>query len=133
LMRNDAAFRKRMRGAQKNCIERIEREMIRRAQLKGGELAGIYITKHNILKYREIQRVELTGKGGAPVAYIDAKAELLKRLEEIVRKQKASDEVMVVGGGRGPRLLKGGGSEGKGEIEVRKVDKGKGWSAQSRK
>ena len=31
----------------KNCIERIEREMIRRGQIKGGELAGIYVTKHN--------------------------------------------------------------------------------------
>jgi len=121
MLRDDPLFRLRMSAAKKNCIERLEREMIRRGQLKGGELAAIYVTKHNIKKYREIQRVELTGRNGAPVAYVDAKAELLKRLEEIVRKQKPEAEAIVVG--EKPKLIKGGSDEG--QVQVKKIKQGK--------
>ena len=107
LMKVDDVFRRRMLHARKNCIERIEREMIRRGQTKGGELAGIYVTKHNIPRYREIQRVELSGKGGGPVLHADVKSELLKRLESLALKQRTADtpERQVVGG---PRLTQVG-------------------------
>lgn len=126
-MKNDPVFRRRMQVALQNNNERIEREMRKRGQLKSGELAAIFVMKHNIKKYREIQRVELTGKGGGPVGYVDAKAELLKRIEAMVIKSREPDAVAV--GGK-PKLLKGGSS---GKVEIRKIDQGKGWNAQSKK
>jgi len=128
MMKADPVFRLRMTAARKNNDERIEREMRRRGQIKGGELAAIFVMKHNIKRYREIQRVELTGKGGAPVAYIDAKAELLKRLEALALKSKGTEAIAV---GEKPRLLKGG-SDGEG-VEVKRVSKGEGWKAQSKR
>jgi len=127
LMKADPEFRSRMSGAKRNCMERVEREMIRRGMLSRGELAAIYITKHNIPKYQEIQRVELTGKNGAPVAYVDAKAELLRRLEAIAL--KASESQRQVVGGK-PQLVKG--SEGLIEVGVRK-SKREGFGVRSRK
>lgn len=131
-MKADPVFRRRMLVAQRNCIERIEREMIRRGMLARGELAAIYVTKHNIPKYREIQRVELTGKGGAPVAYVDAKAELLRRLEQLVMRQKLAEQPDAAVVGAGPKLLRGGSSNG---IEVGTIRKTKaeGFGAKSRK
>jgi hypothetical protein len=128
LMKSDETFRLRMVHAKRNCMERIEREMIRRGQLKGGDLAGIFVTKHNIPKYREVQRVELTGKGGGPVGYVDMKAELLKRIESIALKQNAGQ---IAVGEKGPRLLKGG-SDAEGVKGVRKVES-QGYEIKSRK
>lgn len=130
-MKSDEVFRLRMQGAKRNCMERVEREMIRRGMIPRGELAAIYVTKHNIPKYREIQRVELTGRGGAPVAYIDAKAELLRRLEAIALKGKGQDDTAIAVGDR-PRLMKGG-SDGKAEVHTIKKAKGQGYGARSRK
>lgn len=128
-MRNDPVFRKRMMDARRNNDERIEREMRRRGQLPKGELAAIFVMKHNIPRYREIQRVELTGKGGGPVAYADAKQELLRRLESIALKGQAVDAVVV---GERPKLLRGGSGDGE-EINIKKIDKGKGFQVKSRK
>lgn len=128
LMKSDDEFRLRMVTAKRNCMERIEREMIRRGQIKGGDLAAIFVTKHNIPKYREINRVELTGKGGGPVATVDMKAELLKRIEAIALKQNASQ---IAVGEKGPRLLKGG-SDAEGVKGVRKVES-QGFEIKSKK
>ena len=130
MMRADEVFRLRMRVAKRNCMERIEREMIRRGQLKGGDLAGIFVTKHNIPKYREIQRVELTGKGGGPVGYVDVKGELLKRLESLATKRQASDTPIAVGEKPRIGLLKGGSDNA--ERKIRKAESG-GYEVKSRK
>lgn len=127
-LRTDDLFKQRMRAAKVNNDEKIERELRRRGQIKGGELAGIYITKHNIKKYREIQRLELTGRGGGPVAYTEAKAELLKRLESLALKSQATDAIVV---GEKPRLIKGG-SDAEGP-KVKHVEKGKGWKVESKR
>lgn len=127
MMKADELFKKRMMHAKRNCMERIEREMIRRGQLKGGDLAGIYVTKNNLPRYREIQRVELTGKGGGPVGYVDVKAELLKKLESIALKSRQGEAVAV---GERPKLLKGGSDAEVGK--VRKVE-ASGFEAKSRK
>ena len=82
-----------------------------------------------IPRYREIQRVELTGKGGGPVAYTEAKQELLRRLESIALKGQAVDAVVV---GEKPRLLKGGSDNAEG-VSIKKVDKGQGFKIQSKK
>jgi hypothetical protein len=128
-MRTDPLFKERMRAAVKNNNERIEREMRRRGMLAKGELAGIFVMKHNIPKYREVQRVELTGKGGGPVGYVDMKAELLKKLESLALKSRQGDAVAV---GEKPRigLLKGG-SDGEAR-KIRKAEQG-GYEVKSRK
>lgn len=128
-MRADAVFKARMIDARKNNNERIEREMRARGMLPKGELAAIFVMKHNIPRYREIQRVELTGKNGGPVAYADAKQELLRRLESIALKGQAVDAVVV---GEKPRLIRGGSDNAEG-VQVKKVDKGAGFKVQSRK
>lgn len=130
MMKHDPAFRLRMQHAKRNCMERIEREMIRRGQLKGGDLAGIFVTKHNIPRYREVQRVELTGKGGGPVGYVDVKGELLKRLESLATKRQASETPIAVGEKPRIGLLKGGS-----DAESRKVRKAEtgGFEVKSRK
>ncbi len=50
-----------------------------------------------------IQRVELTGKDGAPVAYSDAKQELLQRVQAVLA--RGAQDVQVVSGGKGPALV----------------------------
>jgi hypothetical protein len=131
-MRQDPVFNRRMKVARRNCIERVEREMIRRGMIAKGELAAIFTLKHNKSRYREIQRVELTGRNGAPVAYVDAKAELLKRLEGLAIKSQAVEAQVV--GDRRPRLISGGSDaqEASG-VQVKKIDSGKAWGAKSRK
>lgn len=126
-MRADPAFKLRMRGAKKNNDERIEREMRRRAQLPKGELAAIFVMKHNIRRYREVQRLELTGAGGGPVTYADIKSELLKRVEQIALKQ--SQGAVAVGERERPRLLKGSGDA---EVHWKKEER-EGFQAKSRK
>lgn len=106
-MKNDSDFKQSMVSAKRECFERVEREMIKRAQYKGGDLAAIFTMKNNMRRYREVSRVELTGKDGAPLNQVDAmKAELLERLGKLA-------------GSEGSRGRPGsGGSAGSGEIVI---------------
>jgi hypothetical protein len=78
---SDPEFRTQMYKARQECREGIERAFIERAKTKGGDLAGIFYMKHNTKRYREVSRVELTGKDGAPLNQLEAaKAQLVERL-----------------------------------------------------
>lgn len=80
----DPDFQLAMRQARRECQERLEGAFIARGRQRGGDLAGIFYLKHNRERYREIQRVELTGKDGSPLQALDAaKAELLLRLGKL--------------------------------------------------
>lgn len=100
MMREMPDFKKQMKHAHQENLDELERAMRERAKHPRGDLAGIFILKHNREKYREVQRVELTGKDGAPVAYTDAKSELLQRLAA-VQKRGAIDVQAVGSGGAG--------------------------------
>jgi hypothetical protein len=113
----DKEFAADIRRARRQCQERLEGAFLARGMTKGGDLAGIFYLKHNLLRYREVSRLELTGKDGAPIQVIDAaKAQLLERLGKLAesvgsREGLEGRQEIVVGGsagsGRGPRLLKG--------------------------
>lgn len=111
LRKADPAFNRELLQARRECFERVEREMIRRALFKGGDLAGIYVLKNNIPRYREISRVELTGKNGGPLSYTDAaKAEILRRLAQLTARQglEGKEELIIEGSaGSRPQLVAG--------------------------
>lgn len=117
----DPEFHRALQSARKECFERLEREMIRRGQFKGGDLAGIFTLKHNVGKYREITRLELTGKDGAPFNALEsAKAEILTRLAKLAEESQGSRQGLegkqeIVVGSRRPQLVKGAG-----ETEVKR-------------
>lgn len=80
----DVEFAADIRKARRECQERLEAAFVQRGMTKGGDLAGIFYLKHNTKRYREVQRVELTGRDGAPLNMYDAaKAELLTRLAKL--------------------------------------------------
>lgn len=124
LMKSDPDFRLRMQHARQERFDELERAMIERGGYFKGDLAGIFALKHNRKRYREVSRVELTGKEGGPVAYVDAKAELLRRLEQIAARS-APAQLAGSGGSRGPELVTDG------EVEVRKITRG--FSGKSRR
>lgn len=105
-------FRTDMIRAKRECQERLEGAFIARGRTRGGDLAGIFYLKHNRERYREIQRVELTGKDGSPLQALDAaKAELLLRLGKLAG---------GVGGSAGSGESSGSaGSEGRKGLEGR--------------
>ncbi len=106
----DPAFRERMFQARRECQERLEGAFIARGMTKGGDLAGIFYLKHNRTRYREVQRVELTGKDGSPLNALDAaKADLLARLGKLAGSREGLEDKqeLIVGGSARPRLVKG--------------------------
>lgn len=113
LLKSDPEFRRAMWAARQELYDQLETAMIRRGMLPRGDLAGIFITKHNRRRYHEVQRVELTGKDGAPVAYVDAKEELLRRIAAAQSRGAIDVEAVAAGSGgsRGPALVGGSQSE----------------------
>lgn len=104
LLKTDEDFRRALWAAKQELYDELETAMTLRGCLPRGDLAGIFVLKHSRKKYREVQRVELTGRDGAPVAYTDAKAELLQRISAHVARSATVVEVAGVGGGR-PQLV----------------------------
>lgn len=96
LLKSDPEFKRALWLAKQEGLDELETAMRLRGSLPRGDLAGIFILKHNRERYREVQRVELTGKDGAPVAYTDAKAELLQRI--LSAEKRGAIDVGVVGG-----------------------------------
>ena len=105
LLKSDTDFRKMMWAAKQEGLDELETAMQLRGSLPRGDLAGIFILKHNRERYREVQRVELTGRDGAPVAYVDAKEELLRRVQQALT--RGAVEVKAVGESRNLQLERG--------------------------
>lgn len=85
-MKADPVFHAGLRRAKAEWLDELETAMGLRGMLPRGDLAGIFILKHNRSRYKEIQRVELSGSGGGPVQYMDVKTELLRRLTKLTPK-----------------------------------------------
>jgi hypothetical protein len=103
--------------AKQELLDVLETAMIARGMQPRGDLAGIFITKHNRKRYLEVQRVELTGRDGAPVTYLDAKEELLRRIAAV--EQRGAIPVEAVAGSHRPQLLGGSDAE---KVQIHKVD-----------
>ncbi len=115
-MKTDAAFRRAMKHAHAECMDELERAMIERGRYSRGDLAGIFVLKHNRLKYREDKiSVEHTGKDGGPILHAEVKDELLRRLDKLA--DAMATDAVVVGSKRGPALV----SEGDGARRVKRV------------
>ena len=112
-LRGDPEFRRAMAHAKRDCLEDLERAMLERGKYWRGDLAGIYYLKNNHPRYREVSRIELTGKDGGPLQYEAAKEELGRRLEKLhAALQESAQDAQLVGSrglGKGSR---GPGSEG---------------------
>lgn len=67
-----------------------------RAQVRD-TLAGIVLLKNNTKRYREVSRVELSGRDGGPILTLDAKEELIRRLEKLAGSVKPQVK-QIVGG-----------------------------------
>jgi hypothetical protein len=108
----DQEFRAGIIKARRECLDRLEGAFVARGLAKGGDLSGIFYMKNNLKKYREIQRVELTGKDGVPFNQMDAlRVELIARLTKL---RGSGGSAGSVGSGSG-------GSAGSGEIVIEKA------------
>jgi hypothetical protein len=117
LMKEDPAFRQQIRDAKSECLDDLERAMIARGKYSKGDLAGIFVMKHNRPRYADgPTRIELTGKDGGPVLHADAKEELGRRLDKLAAALQG-DALDVVGQRKGPALV----SEGDGVDGVVRV------------
>ena len=95
-----------------STIGDIEASFGSRAQFRD-TLAGIFVLKHNTKRYREVSRVQLSGPDGGPIVTIDAKEELVKRLEQLLTRAASkpaiaagSEIVLEEPGSRGLEVLK---------------------------
>lgn len=124
-------FRKAYNNARKiwraSVIGDVERSFVERSQVRD-TLAGIFLLKHNTKRYREVSRVELSGRDGGPIVTLEAKEELIRRLEKLAGSVKP-DVKAVVGGvevrERGPLSVVRSGSRDDGE-EPRRVRRVRG-------
>lgn len=130
-MVSDLEFRAEVKRARKiwrsSLVPEVEEGMRERAASKD-TLAGIFILKHNTKRYREVSRVQLTGADGGPILTLDAKEELIRRLEKML--ERANEKPILTAGGsevrevagsegsKGLRVLRAGGSAGS---QVRKA------------
>lgn len=86
-------------------------------------LAGIFLLKHNKRRYREVSRVELSGPDGGPMVTIEAKEELIKRLERL--SERAARKEQIIGGVAVGSLPAGPtGSAGSAKSELRVIRAG---------
>lgn len=125
LIKSDPHFKRMLWSAKQEGLDELETAMRLRGSLPRGDLAGIFILKHNRERYREVQRVELTGRDGAPVAYVDAKEELLRRVQAALSRGALDVKALGAGGGRNLALERGQEAE-KVRAQVTKVDGDKG-------
>ena len=96
------------------AIPDLETSMQERGALKD-TLSGIFLLKHNTKRYREVNRVQLSGPDGGPIVTIDAKEQLIDRLEKLIAKSQEKPllavgdgvEVREVGDGKGLKVVKG--------------------------
>jgi len=79
-----------------SCIPDVEASFMARAQVRD-TLAGIVLLKNNTKRYREVSRVELSGRDGGPILTLDAKEELIRRLEKLAGSVKPQVK-QIVGG-----------------------------------
>ena len=97
----------------------VERSFGERAQLRD-TLAGIFLLKHNTKRYREVNRVELSGRDGGPILTLDAKVELIRRLVKMTERQ---DQRPVLKTGSGVEVREvGAGSKGSRGLAVVRAD-----------
>jgi hypothetical protein len=100
LHENDGAFRKAYGEARRiwraSAIADIESAFSVKAQFKD-TLAGIFLLKHNTKRYREVSRVQLSGPDGGPIMTLDAKEELIRRIEKIAERME-SKPIIAAGG-----------------------------------
>lgn len=79
----DPEFAQGVIDAREAVIDALEQKAFQRADDKS-DLMMIFTLKNNRERYAEKpSRVELTGKDGGPVGYIDVKEELLKKLQAL--------------------------------------------------
>lgn len=111
-----------------SAIGDVESAFSLRAQYKD-TLAGIFLLKHNTKRYREVNRVQLSGPDGGPIVTIDAKEALIDRLEKLIAKAQEKPALAV---GDGVSVHEHAGSRGlkvlKGSREGPKVRKARGVS-----
>lgn len=92
----------------------VERAFVDRSQVRD-TLAGIFLLKHNTKRYREVQRLELTGKDGGPMLTLDVKEELVRRLEKLAGSAKPEVRRVLAGSDvleqRGPLAVLRAGSD----------------------
>jgi hypothetical protein len=92
-------FRKRYHEARRvwraSTIDDVEAAFGSRAQVRD-TLAGIVLLKNNRKRYREVQRVEMSGPDGGPIVTLEAKEELIKRLERM--QERLEQRAQTVGG-----------------------------------
>jgi hypothetical protein len=78
-----------------SVIDDVESSFGERAQVRD-TLAGIVLLKNNRKRYREVQRVEMSGPDGGPIVTLEAKEELIKRLERM--QERLEQRAQTVGG-----------------------------------
>lgn len=94
LMRDDKEFRLEMSAARKDRLEEIERSMFERGSYPRGDTMSTFALTHNTRRYREVSRVELTGKDGEPIALESVKASILERLSKLTASLAADAEIV---------------------------------------
>jgi hypothetical protein len=88
----DKAFANAVDAAREEVLDDLEEEMFKRARDKS-DLLMIFTLKHNRDRYRETPRVEVAVKPSVLVEYRDAKAELLKRLDQLANRRDGVAEL----------------------------------------
>lgn len=116
LIMSNKEFKRAMRDAHAECMDELERAMIARGRYAKGDLAGIFVLKHNRAKYREDSlKVEHTGKDGGPILTQEVKQSLADRLTKLA--DALATDAVVVGDRKGPALV----SDGDGVSGVKRV------------
>jgi hypothetical protein len=108
-LQTDSEFKSQAIAARKvwrtNVMADLEASMALRGQYKD-TLSGIFLLKHNTKRYREVSRVQLSGPDGGPIMTIDAKEELIRRIEKIAERME-SKPIIAAGGSEVRELAAG--------------------------
>ena len=83
----DEAFAKAVDATREEVLDNLEEEMFKRAREKS-DLLMIYTLKHNRDRYRETPRIEVVASPNPLLVYENAKAELMKRLEQMEKRRQ---------------------------------------------
>lgn len=92
----DGVFKKEYIEARRvwraSMIGDVEGAFSERAQYRD-TLAGIFLLKHNTKRYREVSRLELTGKDGGPIVTADARDKLIERLDKLLDRSGSKPQI----------------------------------------
>lgn len=98
LHESDGTFRKAYVEARKvwraSAIADTESAFALRAQWKD-TLAGIFLLKHNTKRYREVNRLQLSGPDGGPILTADVKELLVQRLAKLVERAEVKPKLIA--------------------------------------